>query len=107
MITAGIDIGSLTTKAVIIEDSKVMAHKLVPTGDSGYQAAASAVEGALALAAVDIKDIAKFVFTGAGRSETPYDGEQATEMLCDVKGALFYYPSAKTVMLQENLLGGP
>ena len=98
MLTAGIDIGSLTTKAVIVAEGKVIAYKMVLTGDSGYKAAARAVEEAVALARVSIKDIAKFVTTGVGKGETPYENERATEMLCGVRGALFHFPLARTVI---------
>ena len=98
MVAIGVDIGSLTTKVAIVRDSKVMAHEVVLTGESSHEAATRAVQGAMSLAGVDIKDVAKFVSTGVGKSELPYDGEQATEVLCAVKGALFYYPSARTVI---------
>jgi len=98
MVTIGIDIGSLTTKAVIVEDGKIIAHKLVLTGESGYESVASAVEEAMSLAAVDTKHVAKCVSTGVGKGETPYANEQATEVLCAARGALFYYPSARTVI---------
>ena len=98
MLTIGVDIGSLTTKAVLLEDSKVIAHELVFTGESSSEAAVRAVQRAASVAGVDIGDVAKFVSTGAGKSETPYEGEQATEVLSAVKGALFYYPSARTVI---------
>jgi len=98
MITVGIDVGFLTTKAAISEGGKVIAFHEVLTGDSGREASAKAVKAALSSPAMDSKDIAKIVSTGAGKGDIPYDGEQATEMLCDVKGALYYFPLAKTVI---------
>lgn len=98
MITIGIDIGSLTTKAVVMSDSDVLAHQTILTGDSSYQAAAQAVETALKRARVDTKEVTKFISTGLGKGETPYEGGQATEVLCDVRGALFYCPSVRTIV---------
>jgi len=98
MVTVGIDIGSLTTKAAIVGGGKVIAHELVLTGDSSREAVTRVVEAAMRLAGVGTKDIAKFVSTGAGKGETPYADEQATELLCDARGTQFYYPSARTII---------
>ncbi len=98
MVTVGLDVGSLTTKAAIVEDSTVIAHNLVLTGDSSYEAAIRVVEASMKLAGVDAKDVARYVSTGAGKGEIPYSNEQATELSCDTRGALFYYPSARTII---------
>jgi len=98
MVTVGIDIGSLTTKAVVVGGGKVIAHEMVLTGDSSYEAATRVVEAVMRVAGVDSKDIAKFVSTGVGKGETPYAAEQATELLCDARGSQFYYPSARTII---------
>jgi len=98
MVTVGIDIGSLTTKAVVVGGGRVIAHELVLTGDSSYEAATRVVEAVMRVAGVDSKDIAKFVSTGVGKGETPYAAEQATELLCDARGTQFYYPSARTII---------
>lgn len=98
MVTVGIDIGSLTTKAAIVGDGKVIAHELVLTGDSSYEAATRVVEAAMRLAGVDNRDVAKVVSTGAGKGETPYADEQATELLCDARGSQFYYSTVRTII---------
>ena len=98
MVTVGMDIGSLTAKAVVLGDGKVLAFDLVLAGDSSRGAAARAVEGAMNHAGVDARDVSRFVATGLGKSDAPYSAEQATEVLCDVRGALFLYPSARTVI---------
>ena len=98
MLTVGMDIGSLTAKAVVLADGKVLAHMLVSAGDNSREVIVRAAEGAMSLAGVDAKDVAKFVSTGLGRNGAPYSAEEATEVLCDVKGTLFHYPSARTVI---------
>lgn len=98
MITLGIDIGSLTTKAVVIGDGKVLGQKLVPTGESGRESAARAVQEALKVAGADIKDVAKIVVTGSGKDDCPFPADKATEMQCGVKGAQFLFPTARTVI---------
>jgi len=98
MITVGMDIGSLTVKVAVLADGKVLAHRLVLAGDNSREAATKATEETMSLAGVDAKDVAGFVSTGLGRSDAPYAAEEATEVLCDVKGALFHYPSARTVI---------
>lgn len=98
MITAGIDIGSLTTKALISEDGVVLSHKTVFTGDSSKNAALHAIDEAVKLAEISIKDIGHFAYTGVGKNEMPYDGESVTELICDVKGVLSVKASTKTII---------
>jgi predicted CoA-substrate-specific enzyme activase len=98
MISVGIDIGFLTTKAVVMIGGEIKAHYMMLTGDSGYQAANTAVQNVIEICGLGIKDIDKCVSTGLGKAETPYDHEQAPEILCDVKGSLFFYPSARTII---------
>ena len=98
MVTVGIDIGSLTTKAVVLDNGNIAACDIASTGDQGCESATEVVQKALRAAALEIKAIARFICTGAGRSEAPFNSEEATEMICAVKGALFYHPAAKTVI---------
>jgi len=98
MLTVGIDAGYLTTKAVVIENRKIIAGKTTLTGESGFESIVKTVESAMSIADVKANQIANYVSTGVGKGEIPYTGTQATEILCAVKGALFYYPSAQTVI---------
>ena len=92
MITAGLDIGSLSTKAVVINDGNILSWILLPTGESSKLTASKAIEQAATNAKLSLADIAGIVSTGIGKKETPYSTEIATEVMCAAKGAKHLYP---------------
>ena len=98
MITAGLDIGSLATKAVIIDDSSVLSWSLLPMGESGEWTANKAMEQAAANAQLSPSDIGGVVATGVGKNENPYSAETATEVICDARGAKHLYHSVTGII---------
>ena len=98
MITAGIDVGTLTTKVVLLGNGDISASSLIPTGESSSEAAGKAMEECLQVAGLNIGDVAAIVFTGIGREEIPYTAEIATEVICDARGVRFLFPQAGTVI---------
>jgi activator of 2-hydroxyglutaryl-CoA dehydratase len=63
MITAGIDIGSITTKAAIFADGKITATKVIFTGYNAEAAGLKVYEEALKEAGIDKKCRGKNVST--------------------------------------------
>ena len=98
MTTAGIDIGSLTTKSVILDSSNILSFSLLPTGEDASQSITRAIEQALEEAGLSLNDINSMVSTGVGKSEIPYPVTTATELRCDVMGAIFLQPSIRGVV---------
>jgi len=92
---AGIDIGSVTTKAAIIDDGGVMvAGALVATGVSGRQAAQEAFREALAACKLDREQIDAIVTTGYGRNLAEFGGRAITEITCHARGSFEYVQDA-------------
>ena len=72
MIVAGVDVGSLTGKAVIIEfekngDLKIIGSSIVPTSPIPAKTANNAYDDALEMAKLDRKDIEHIIGTGYGK----------------------------------------
>ena len=67
MVTAGIDLGARTAKAVIVDGSKVLAKAITITGFEQKQSAEEALNAALKQAGISRKDLAGLVATGVGR----------------------------------------
>ncbi|MDR0309221.1 MAG: methanogenesis marker 15 protein [Candidatus Methanoplasma sp.] len=65
-LTAGIDSGSSTTKALIMENNKIIGKDWTPSGDV-VQSATSVLENAMKEAGVEIKQIEALGVTGYGR----------------------------------------
>jgi len=98
MITAGIDVGALTTKVVLLKDGNILASSVVLTGESSSGAVTKAMDNALGLAGLTMGDVASIASTGIGKEEVPYTAEQASEVVCVAKGAHFLYPTVGTVV---------
>ncbi len=99
MIFAGIDIGSTTTKVVLLdENSKIIGRGQVLSGVMLEEAA----EKAFAIACEEAKckktDVDYCVSTGYGRALVSYADEQFTEIACHAKGAHYWFPEARGVI---------
>lgn len=84
---AGVDVGSLATKCVLVADGVAVARSVVPTGVSGPLAAETAFQQVLAATAVTEDKVAGVVGTGYGRARVPFAGRTATEIMCHARGA--------------------
>jgi predicted CoA-substrate-specific enzyme activase len=98
VLNAGLDIGTLWTKAVVLKDGELAGFCLVPTGEDNAAAADSALSEALKPVGAAIADLGGIVATGAGKDEVPMASETATEVLCAARGIRFMHPSAEGVI---------
>jgi predicted CoA-substrate-specific enzyme activase len=98
MPVAGVDIGSLTAKAVILEDSTIVATSLVPTGHNSRQSGRRTLDLALEQAGISEGDLAGIVATGYGRLAADFTQDKVTEITCHARGAHFTIPEARTVI---------
>jgi (R)-2-hydroxyacyl-CoA dehydratese activating ATPase len=84
----GIDVGSVTTKAVIIDTTRVpVGNAIVPTGVSVVNAVAQVTESALHKAGISNGSIQTTVATGYGRNMVSIADKQITEITCHARGA--------------------
>ena len=98
--TAGIDSGSTSTDAVIMNaDRRILGRAIIPTGAGAVNTASRALETALDEAGLTRDDLASIVSTGYGRATIGIDGaEDVTEITCHARGAVYLDPSARTVI---------
>jgi predicted CoA-substrate-specific enzyme activase len=89
MITAGVDIGSVATKALILNDQKISAAVVRPTGSQSKAAAQSALDQALAAAGMDRKSVRHIVSTGYGRRVVEFGEKTITEISACAQGMKF------------------
>lgn len=97
MITAGIDVGSSATKAVIF-DGGVLSRTVIPTGWNPREAGAAAFEEALRKAGLRRSDVACVIGTGYGRISLPFIDKKVTEITCHARGAAYLFPDTRTVI---------
>ncbi len=97
-LTAGVDVGTLTTKAVVMEDDRVLAWALAATGESSRQAAEAVLGEALRKAGRHRGDLNTVAVTGVGKKAVDFVHTEGTEVLCAARGVRFVAPRAMGVI---------
>jgi predicted CoA-substrate-specific enzyme activase len=96
---AGIDVGSLSTEAVIIDARDGLAgYSIIQTGANSTHAAEEALEKALVKAGLRRDQIRRAVATGYGRISVPLADKKVTEISCHSLGARHLFPDTETVI---------
>ena len=96
--TAGVDIGSLTAKAVVLRDGDILGYAVMPAGADVGAVAERALSAALGRAGATRADLAAIVSTGYGRARVPLAGKTVTEITCDARGTHHLFPEARMVI---------
>lgn len=96
--TAGVDIGSTASKAVVMRDGKVMGAIIGPSSTNPAKNARNIYELALEESEVARADVQYIVGTGYGRAHVPFANENISEISCHGRGAHFYLPSVRTIL---------
>ena len=99
MYTLGIDSGSTSTNAVILDENKnIRAFSVLRTGAKSSQSANAILSDVLSKAALSREDISLIVSTGYGRVSIPFADKNVTEISCHGKGAHFLFPDVHTIL---------
>ena len=99
IITAGIDVGSVSTQAVIMLDGELYAFSNMRTGSDSPNSAMNAINWALENTGMKLEDITYTVGTGYGRVNVPFADKTVTEIACHARGANYMYgPTVRTVL---------
>ena len=95
---AGVDVGSLTTKSVIVLNGTIAGFSLIPTGINTEESGLTALQKALNVAKLNREDLKYIVATGYGRISAPYANKTITEITCHARGAHYLHPSTRTII---------
>jgi bzd-type benzoyl-CoA reductase Q subunit len=99
IITAGVDVGSVGSKAVIMADREVYSWSVMRTGSNSSDSAKKALGWAMENTDLTLKDFNYIVGTGYGRVNVPMANKAITEIACHAKGANYIWgPSVRTVL---------
>lgn len=98
MITAGVDIGSTASKAVILEEGRILGSVIGPSSVNPAKTAREIFERALAAAGVKESEVRRVVGTGYGRAQVPFAHANVSELSCHGRGAHHFLPAVRTVL---------
>jgi predicted CoA-substrate-specific enzyme activase len=96
---AGVDIGSLTAKVVILDENRqILAYHVLAQGIVDVNAARACLEAALEKAGLAPGDLSRVVTTGYGRELVRFGDKSITEITCHARGAHFLLPELRTLI---------
>lgn len=96
---AGIDVGSWSTKAVIVDkEANVVGKYIIRSGADFKKAAEEVFDKALDEAKLKKEGVSKIVATGYGRKNVPFATATKTEITCHGLGAHHHFPEAITIV---------
>jgi bzd-type benzoyl-CoA reductase Q subunit len=99
VITAGVDVGSVGSKAAIMIDGDIYSWGVTRTGSNSPESASKALRMALEDTGLRTEDLKYIVGTGYGRVNVPMANKAITEIACHAKGANYIWgPSVRTVL---------
>jgi len=98
MISAGIDIGSITAKCVILRDSRILSYKVIRVKPELGLTAREVFEETIRIAGIERGEIDVIVATGYGRNVVEFADKKITEITCHAAGASFLFPDTGTVI---------
>ncbi|MBS7249698.1 MAG: 2-hydroxyglutaryl-CoA dehydratase [Candidatus Freyarchaeota archaeon] len=97
-VVVGLDMGSVSTKAAVLQDSRMVGYAILPTGFNPQDSGRRAINEACEKAGINPKDVVYIVATGYGRINAPFANSRVTEITCHGKGAFFANNCARTVI---------
>jgi bzd-type benzoyl-CoA reductase Q subunit len=99
IITAGVDVGSVGSKAVIMTDGEVYSSSVMRTGSNSPDSAKKVMDWAMEGTGLKLNDLQYIVGTGYGRVNVPMANKAITEIACHAKGANYIWgPTVRTIL---------
>ena len=101
VMVAGVDVGAVTSKAVILLDGQPYTVSRVPTR-TPKESAFKAINAALAKTALKLENIQYIVATGRGRTQVPFARQTLSEIACGAAGAVRIWGSSVRTVLDAG-----
>jgi bzd-type benzoyl-CoA reductase Q subunit len=99
IISAGVDVGSVSSQAVVLVDGNLYAYSNFRTGSGSPESAQKVMDKALEETGLTLDKIHCIVGTGYGRVNVPFAQRAITEIACHARGANFMYgPTVRTIL---------
>jgi bzd-type benzoyl-CoA reductase Q subunit len=99
LITAGVDVGSVGSKAAIMVNGEAYSWGITRTGSNSPESAKKVLDWALRDTGLKVSDLKYIVGTGYGRVNVPMANKAITEIACHAKGANYIWGSSVRTVL--------
>ena len=97
-VSAGVDIGSTASKAVVMVDGRTAACVIGPSSVNPKRTAHQIYDQVLAEAGIGSSDVDFVVGTGYGRTQVEFAHKNISELSCHGRGAHLQLPSVRTII---------
>ncbi len=97
-VTAGVDIGSTASKAVVLRDDRPAAEVVGQSTTNPARTAEQIYDEALERDGLSRRDVDVVIGTGYGRTLVPFADKNVSEITCHGRGAHFLCPAARTIV---------
>ena len=98
MISCGVDIGARSIEVVLYDGAQVLESYVTDTGITPSKTGEEALTKTLEAAGISRGEISSIVATGYGRNYFESAHRSVSEIICHARGAVYYFPSARTVI---------
>lgn len=98
MISLGMDIGSITTKAALLKEGELLGTLIIYTGYNAEAAGRKVFSEILADTGIDESRVDRIVSTGYGRNSVSFAHSSITEITCHAAGAYFLNPGIRSII---------
>lgn len=98
MITAGIDAGAATTKAVLLRDREIVGYRISATAFDFLTSAGKIYDELLLAFDIDKNDVEKVYATGYGRNSISFADKGISEITAHARGVCFLYPEVRGII---------
>lgn len=96
--TMGIDVGSTTSKCVILKNGKEIIGKSLIGVGAGTSGPDRAIKAVLSSSKLDLNDVNHIMSTGYGRHTVEIADSEMSELSCHARGAYFQFPGVRTII---------
>ena len=97
-LAAGLDIGSVGVKAVLMRERRIISTALLPTGWNPGESGENAMCRLLDSAGLHANDATTVIVTGYGRKTFKNASKRMTEITCHARGANYLFPEARAIL---------
>jgi predicted CoA-substrate-specific enzyme activase len=98
LVYAGCDLGAVSAKVAIVENSDILAFAILPYRSHPRQAAVEAMDRALAQAGLSAEQIERCLSTGFGEKAVPYADGVIPEIVCLPRAVTELNPRVRTIV---------